>query len=100
MYLGSVPLLTRGPFALMYGGARILPHLSPLPPDPGLPLLILLSTLFQLTLFAVKKARSEAGNYLAQLRASLVESVVNVYGVIIIIAISLGSTAYIIHHQV
>ena len=40
--------------------------------------LILLSTIFQLTLFAIKKTRSNVGNYLVQLRASLVESVVNV----------------------
>ena len=99
MYLGSLPVLTKGPFALMFGGSDILPHLSQLPPGRGLPVLILISTLFHASLFCVKKLRKNNNNYMSNLRSTLVENVSNVYGFISTIVISVFSIGLISQHM-
>ena len=40
MYLGSTPLLTKGPLALYFGGDPILEHLKDEPPWPGVTMMI------------------------------------------------------------
>ena len=41
MYLGSTPLMTKGPLALFFGGEPILEHLEDEPPWPGVPITVL-----------------------------------------------------------
>ena len=72
MSLGHLPLLTRGTFALLYGGENIIDKLEVRAPgwvrisiislqvissDNGVYTLILASTLFQLCLYLIKKYR-------------------------------------------
>ena len=61
---------------------------------------MLLSTAFQMLLFAIRKflARNKTTNYLVNLRNTLVEGITNVYGMVIIIATSTCCSAYMIHH--
>ena len=101
MYLGVVPLLTRGPIAMMYGGEGILEQLSPLAPDRGTPVLLIVSTIFQISLFTVKKVKSrEVGSsYLKELKQTMVEGVTNVYSLVGIMTLCLGCLAYGIHHE-
>ena len=99
MYLGLTPLLTRGPFALMYGGEAILEQLSTRSPDRGLPVLCLVSSVFQLTLYIIKKLKAREADYLKQLKQNVVDNVTNVYGLVAMITIFLGSCAFGLHHM-
>ena len=100
MYQEKLPMLTKGPFALFYGGEEILTELSDKSPGRGVPLLIVWSAILQVSLYILKSARSRNKMmYFHNLTKSLVENVLNMYGIIVIILISIISTAYItIHH--
>ena len=101
MYLGVTPLLTRGPFAMMYGGEAIFDQLSPLPPARGVHVLCFVSIIFQIFLYSIKKVKSkeEGVGYLKQLKKNLVDNVVNVYSLVIVICIFVGTIAYSLHHM-
>ena len=99
MYAGSLPLLTRGPFALLFGGAPILPQLSCQPPGRGVLVLITVSQVFQGLIFLVKKCRRENRNYLKDLRQNLVDNVVNVYSIVIGTITTLASLTFITVHN-
>ena len=101
MVQGTLPMLTKGPFALFYGGEEILDKLSNGSPGKGVPVLILSSALFQLSLYVLKKFQARGmKQYTQNLRKSLVENILNMYGIIIIVAISSISLIYIaIHHS-
>ena len=99
MYYGLLPLLTKGPFALFYGGESIIGDLSEEAPGRGTPILLLGSAIFQISLFCMKQAKSRKLKYTHSLIKTLVENVLNIYGIIVIIAISLVSVAYIILHH-
>ena len=96
----KLPILTRGPFALFYGGEEIIPELSEKSPGLGVPILILWSAIFQVSLYIFKTSKSRKMKmYAHNLTKSLVENVLNMYGIIVIILISIISTVYItIHH--
>ena len=99
MYYGSLPLLTKGPFALFYGGESIIGNLSEESPGRGTPIMLLGSALFQISLFCVRQAKSRKLKYTHRLTKILVENILNIYGIIVIILISLVSVAYIILHH-
>ena len=100
MFKGTLPMLTKGPFALFYGGEEILDKLSDGLPGKGVPILILCSALFQLFLYVLKKFQARGMKlYTQNLRKSLVENILNMYGIIIIVAISSISLIYIIIHH-
>ena len=100
MFQGTLPMLTKGPFALFYGGEEILDQLSNGSPGKGVPILILSSALFQLFLYVLKKFQARGMKlYTQNLRKSLVENILNMYGIIIIVAISSISLIYIIIHH-
>ena len=100
MYQEKLPMLTKGPFALFYGGEGIQTELSDKSPGRGVPLLIVLSAVLQVSLYILKSARSRNKMmYFHNLTKSLVENVLNMYGIIVIIFISIICSAYItIHH--
>ena len=96
MYHGVLPLLTNGPFVLFYGGEIG----EKKPAGRGVFVLILLSTLFQLCLFVIKRVKyRRIESYAQALLISLVENVLNMYGLIVIIVISVISFLYIVIHQ-
>ena len=100
MWQDKLPMLTKGPFALFYGGDAIIPKLSEKSPGRGLPILIVCSAIFQVSLCILKSLRSrKLKMYSHNLTKSLVENVLNMYGFVVIILISIISSAYItIHH--
>ena len=99
MFYGLLPLLTKGPFALFYGGESIIGSLSEESPGRGTLNLILGSALFQISLFCMRQAKSRKLNYTHSLPKILVENILNIYGIIVIIIISLVSVAYVILHH-
>ena len=86
-----------------YYEADILLELWQEPPDRGVPLLVVTSAAFQLLLYCVKRfrdrlIRDRISNYMNDLRSTLVENVVNVYGIIIILVVSFFSVVFVSKH--
>ena len=99
MYTGRVPLLTKGPLVTFYGGQDLLEEVSPHPPGQSLVVLMLSSLAFQFLLFLFKWNFSrKIQNYALNLKATLVNNVLNIYGLLIITMISLISCFYAIYH--
>jgi hypothetical protein len=100
MYHDKLPLLTKGPFALFYGGEELFAELSDKSPGRGVPVHIFGSAVFQVFLYMIICVRSRNKKiYFQNLRRSLVENVVNMYGIMAIIMISIISSAYILLHH-
>ena len=88
-------MVTKGPFALFYGGDKIIPKLSEDFPDWGIPILTFVSVTFQLCLYLFKYLKSRKLNmYAHNLRIIMVENVLNMYGIIVIIFISITVIGY------
>ena len=88
MYRGEVPFLTKGDFALFLGGDRVLGKLEDRSPGQALVYVIIVSFIFQVSIFSLKKyktnlLRSE-NSYAHSLRMALVNNVLNVYGLIVL----------------
>ena len=99
MYYGRVPLLTKGPLVTFYGRQDLLEEVSDDPPGKSLTILAFCSLTFQLALFIFKWNFSrKIQNYALNLKAVLVNNVLNIYGLLIITMISLISCLYAIYH--
>jgi hypothetical protein len=100
MIQGSLPLLTKGPLALFYGGNQIINDLSEKSPGRGFLILVMCSAIFQIFLSILKQTKSRnLKTYLYNLTKSLVENVVNMYGIIASFIITIASVAYgLMHH--
>ena len=82
------------------GGEEILPLLSKDPAPKEIPILLVFSVIFQLSLFFMKKmqSRKRGSNYITDLRRTLVENVLNTWGLLIILLGTLVTcTTAIIH---
>ena len=100
MWLGYVPSITLGPLALLFGGDAILPLVSKDPAPREIPILMVFSVILQFSFFCMKKikSRNEEFNYITNLRRSLVENVLNIYGLLfILVATFLVCTVAILH---
>ena len=100
MYHGQLPLLTKGPFSILYGGEQIIPELSKQSPGRGIPVLFIGSAIFQISLYILKQYKSKKLQIYSQvLTKTLVENVLNMYGIMVIIIISIICVIYsILHH--
>ena len=98
MWLGSVPLLTKGPFALTFGGPAILPLLSTEASPVGTYVFCILSCIFQVLLLVIKKARERGSNYMDSLQNTLVENVTNVYSILISLSLWVSAGFFILNH--
>ena len=99
MYTGRVPLLTKGPLVTFYGRDELLEEVSADPPGQALTVLLVSSLAFQVVLFLFKWNFSrKIENYALNLKATLVNNVLNIYGLLIIIMISLIACFYVIYH--
>ena len=88
-------MVTKGPFALFYGGDKIIPQLSEDFPDWGIPILTFVSVTFQLCLYLLKYLKSRKLNmYAHNLRTIMVENVLNMYELVVIILISITGIVY------
>ena len=99
MWLGDLALLTKGPFALTYGGEEILPFLPKDPPPRGTTIFVVSSVLFQAFLYILKINIQKNISYIQSLKNAMVENVVNVYGIIITIAVCVSSSVFIVYHN-
>ena len=102
MFQGTLPMLTKGPLALFFGGDPIIGDLSEKSPGRGMPILILCSLIFQIFLYILKQAKSRKLKMNAvahNLTRALVENVLNMYGIVAIIIITIISVVYgLLHH--
>ena len=99
MYTGDLPMLTKGPFALFYGGQQIIPQLSNQSPGHSFQVIILLSLIFQIFLSFYKGIKvKKLGDYASLLRQSVVHNIFNVYSILVILIIFIVSFCYIIRH--
>ena len=90
MFQGSLPMLTKGPIALFYGGDSIVEDLSERSPGRGVPILLICSSVFQIFLYILKQSKSrKLIMYVHNLNKSLVENVLNMYRIIVIICFSI-----------
>ena len=100
MCQGILPLLTNGRLALFYGGDQIITDLSKKSLWRGMPKLVICSAIFQIFLFVLKQSNSRGlKSYAYNLTKSLVENVINMYGIIASFIITITSAAYgLMHH--
>ena len=97
MYQGELPLLTKGPFSIFYGGEEIIPHLSKISAGRGFIVLIMCSAIFQISVLKQSKSRKLQG-YSQVLTRTMVQNVLNMYGIMVIISISIICVTYGIFH--
>ena len=100
MYQGELPLLTKGPFSIFYGGEEIIPHLSKIAAGRGLIVLFVCSAVFQISVYVLKQSKSrKLEGYSQELTKTMVENVLNMYGIMVIIIISIICVTWGILHQ-
>ena len=100
MFQGSLPMLTKGPIALFYGGDSIIEDLSERSPGRGVPILLICSSVFQIFLYILKQSKSrKLIMYVHNLNKSLVENVLNMYGIITNIIITTITAAFGLFHH-
>ena len=86
MILGKLPLLHNGPVALLLGGEDIIPQLSNKQPGRAMLIVKVVSAAFQLFIYCYKKRKvTQLINYTTQLKKTVFESVLNLYGLNIIV---------------
>ena len=100
MYQGHLPMLTKGPFSIFYGGEQIIHHLSKKSPGKGITLLVVVSGIFQMLLYTFKQFKLRGlQEYHQTLKRTMVENVLNMYSIMILIIISIISVSWgILHH--
>ena len=82
MGLGHLPMLKRGPLALMLGGNKILPDVKEAASDKAMAVVQITSALFQLCIFLYKKRISYTlTSYAMQLKKTVFDSMQNLYNV-------------------
>ena len=86
MSLDKLPLLHKGPVALLLGGKDIIPLLSENQPGRAQLIVQVVSAAFQLFIYCYKKRKvTQLMNYTTQLKKTIFESVLNLYGLNIIV---------------
>ena len=103
MFQGKLPLLTKGPLALFYGGEAIIPHLSSdsaLLSNIPIFLLIFITLIIYSSLVLYKDLRFHNGiEYEQQLNLVMMSGARNVYGLIIIFLEFLAFTIILVIHM-
>ena len=97
MINGSVPLLTKGPFALFLGGEKMLDILGDGTPGNAALHLIIFTIIFQIFISVFKNLKQEIGtSYVQYLRRSLVENVLNIYSLVLILIFNTIALIYVL----
>ena len=100
MYQGHLPMLTKGPFSIFYGGDQIIQDLSKKSPGIGTTLLVVVSAIFQFLLYIFKIIKSrKLQEYPQILKRAMVENVLNMYSLMSLMILSILSISYgLLHH--
>ena len=123
MLTGIVPVLTKGSFATFYGGEIVIREIEErnkvdLQPSQVIPSFFIISSLFQMMMYVYKRIRTSGyrniQSYISLLKKNLgmlniylsssnqsvgsVENVLNLYGVVVLITISILSCFAVMSH--
>ena len=99
MLTGYIPLLTRGPFAMFYGGQPITGQLSTRPAGNHFNLLYLVSLIFQVAVIILKKAKMRRVTTSTKLRDIIVNNYLNIFSLFVIIGIMLMLSVTVLFHS-
>ena len=92
MIQGTVPFLTNGAFALFLGDPQMVSTIEDRPPGRALPNLMIISIIFQVLMWCLKgyyiHCLQPLCTYAQSLRTTLVNGVVNIYGLISLLLIN------------
>ena len=95
---GSVPIITKGDFALFLGGQKMLENLEDRPPGRAMILLLIFTIIFQVFMWGLKKYKTQhlqsVSSYAQSLRITLVNNVLNIYGLIFSLVVSILTLVY------
>lgn len=99
MVFGTMPILTKGPFSPFLGGEEIIDALGDEAPGKAAFYLCILSVIFHITNSVYKKYKNRklhlATDYAQTLRTTLVNNVLNVYGLVLLIFCNCIFLAYL-----
>ena len=93
-------MLTKGTFALFLGCEKMLNILGDQPPGKALLHITLFTVIFQLYVFLYKRCKTKQhkldNNYIQNLRITLVENILNIYGLGALIAINILALLFLL----
>ena len=99
MVLGTMPVLTKGPISLFLGGEGIIDILGDEDPGKAAFYLCIFSVMFHITKSIYKKYKNRkllsVTDYAQSLRTTLVNNVLNVYGLVLLIFCNCIFLAYL-----
>ena len=99
MLQGSIPSITKGGFALFLGGDDMLKILEDRPPGRAMVNLVIFTIIFQIFMRGIRKLKTQKlkslSAYAHKLRSTMVNYVVNIYGLIFLLAVNLFSLFYL-----
>ena len=106
MYLGHVPKLTKGSFALYYGGKEIVPLLSDKAGSMVSPIYMGCSVIFQLSFFIFKKLKfrklstglGSSDMYTSQLASTLMSGFSNTHSLVALVVFSAAGCLFTVVH--
>ena len=98
MNLGRIPLLTKGPFALFYGGHPIIPQLSS--EEKGFPTawMLTLSVLFHIFMIFFRKNKARKLDSHQLLKESVISNFLNIFSSIFILLVCVFLTCVAFVH--
>ena len=89
MMMGLVPIITKGSFALFLGGEKMLHILDDRPPGRSTVNFLIFTIIFQIFIRGMKKYKThhlqEVDTYAQSLRTTLVNNVLNIYGLVVLL---------------
>ena len=95
MLQGSIPSITKGGFALFLGGDDMLKILEDRPPGRAMVNLVIFTIIFQIVMRGIRKLKTQKLKSQHKLRSTMVNYVVNIYGLIFLLAVNLLSLFYL-----
>ena len=99
MIQGTIPSITKGGFALFLGGDDMLKVLDDRPPGRATVNLVIFAIIFQIFMRGIKKLKTQklqsVSMYAQNLRSTLVNNVLNIYGLVFLLALNLFALLYL-----
>jgi hypothetical protein len=98
MVTGNLPYLTKGPFALFYGGADIIPKLSSESPDKHTTISTIVFIVFHIIMIFYKKLTMRKFSTLQRMNEIIVSSFLNVLNLFMILFVMSLLIFGLFHH--
>ena len=104
MMQGSIPSITKGRMALFLGGDEMLNLLDDRPPGRAMVIFVIFTIIFQIFMQGLKKLKTQnlksVSMYAQNLRTTLVNNVLNIYGLVFFLALNLFSSSLLMDGSV